>query len=153
MPRSSAIPQTETPAAAHIALCLLVMSAGWSVLLIAWPYLVELLPPRHQFTAERSWYALRVAVPALAGLAGLPFIERHRRRLPALAVSIACFSLAVIAAAIEVQRVDGQRGDMPMMQALKQSDKFVWYGAALAAFTSLGAGLTVHKRPQGARRS
>src|SRR3954466_12871754 len=40
-----------------------------------------------------------------------------------------------------------------MAEALKQSDKYVWYGAVIAAVMSLGAGLTVRPRPQTPRRS
>ena len=40
-----------------------------------------------------------------------------------------------------------------MAEALKQSDKYVWYGALFAAVMSLGAGLTVRPRPQAPRRS
>ena len=46
-----------------------------------------------------------------------------------------------------------QRGDMLMAEALKQSDKYVWYGALFAAAMSLGAGRTVRPRPQAPRRS
>src|SRR4051794_5367730 len=42
---------------------------------------------------------------------------------------------------------------MLMAEALKQSDKYVWYGALFAAAMSLGAGLTVRPRPHTPRRS
>src|SRR3982751_937830 len=132
MQRSNETHQAETPTSVHIAVCFLIMAAGLSTLYLAWPTLVELVPPQHQVTAERSWYALRSAVPALAGLLCLPFIARHRRRPAALAVGGACFMIAGIASAMELQRVDGQRGNLVMREALKQSDKFVWYGAGFA---------------------
>src|SRR4051794_37937010 len=129
------------------------MAAGWSVLFIAWPYLVDqVVPPRRPFV-ERTWYGLRFAVPALAGFLCLPFIARYRRRPVALAVAAGCLACASLASSIELQRVDNQRGDMLMAEALKQSDKYVWYGALFAAAMSLGAGLTVRPRPQTPRRS
>ena len=44
------------------------MVAGWSVLFIAWPYLVDQVSPPHRLLAERTWYGLRFAVPAGVGL-------------------------------------------------------------------------------------
>src|SRR3954469_15391680 len=101
------------------------MAAGWSVLFIAWPYLVDQVPPPQRLLVERSWYGFRVAVPALAGFLCLPFIARYRRRPVALAVAAACLACASLASVIELQRVDDQRGDMLMAEALKQSDKYV----------------------------
>ena len=68
---------------------------------------------------------MRFAVPALAGFLCLPFIARYRRRPVALAVAAACLACASLASAIELQRVDDQRGDMLMAEALKQSDTYV----------------------------
>src|SRR3954471_1789242 len=129
------------------------MAAAWSVLFIAWPYLVDQIPPPQRLLVERSWYGVRFAVPALARFLCLPFIARYRRRPVALAVAAACVACASPASAIELQRVDDQRGDMLMAEALKQSDKYVWYGALFAAVMSLGTGLTVRPRPQAPRRS
>src|SRR3954454_13960320 len=129
------------------------MAAAWSVLFIAWPYLVDQVPPPQRLLVERSWYGVRFAVPALAGFLCLPFIARYRRRPVALAVAVACLACASLASGIELQRVDEQRGDMLMAEGLKQSDKYVWYGALFAAAMSLGAGLTVRPRPQTPRRS
>src|SRR3954465_4063522 len=129
------------------------IAAAWSVLFIAWPYLVDQVSPPLRLLAERSWYGLRFAVPALAGFLCLPFIARHRRRPVGLAVAVACVACASLASGIELQRVDDQRGDMLMAEALKQSDKYVWSGALFAAVMSLGAGLTVRPRPQTPQRS
>ena len=153
MKRSSARPEDELPTLAYIALAYLMMAAAWSVLFIAWPYWVDQVPPPQRLLVERSWYGLRFAVPALAGFLCLPFIARYRRRPVALAVAAACLACASLASVIELQRVDDQRGDMLMAEALKQSDKYVWYGALFAAGMSLGAGLTVRPRPQTPRRS
>src|SRR4051794_5057080 len=129
------------------------MAARWSVLFIAWPYLVDqVVPPQRPFV-ERTWYGLRFAVPALAGFLCLPFIARYRRRPVALAVAAGCFACASLASSIELQRGGNQRGDMLMAEALRQSDTYVWYGALFAAAMSLGAGLTVRPRPQTPRRS
>src|SRR3954464_14980327 len=147
MKRSSARPEDELPTLAYIGIAGLMMAAGWSVLFIAWPYLVDQVSPPQRLLVERSWYGLRFAVPALAGLLCLPFIARYRRRPVALAVAAACLACAFLASAIELQRVDDQRGDMLMAEALKQSDTYVWYGALFAAAMSLGAGLTVRPRP------
>src|SRR4051795_13150684 len=129
------------------------MAAAWSVLFIAWPYLVDQVPPLQRLLVERSWYGVRFAVPALAGLLSLPFIDPYRRRPVALAVAAACLACASLASVIELQRVDDQRGDMLMAEALKQSDKYVWSGALFAAVMSLGAGLTVQPRRRAPRRS
>src|SRR3954469_20858513 len=129
------------------------MAAGWSVLFIAWPYLVDQVPRPQRLLVERSWYGLRFALPALAGVLCPPFVARYPRRPVALAVAAACLACASLASGIELQRVDDQRGDMLMAEALKQSDKYVWYGALFAAVMSLGAGLTVRPRPQAPRRS
>src|SRR3954454_7207813 len=147
------MPEYELPTLAYIAIAYLMMAAGWSVLFIAWPYWVDQVPPPQRLLVERSWYGLRFAVPALAGCLCLPFIARYRRRPVALAVAAACLACASLASGIELQRVDDQRGDMLMAEALKQSDKYVWYGALFAAAMSLGAGLTVRPRPQTPRRS
>lgn len=153
MQSSTAQPESELSTAAHVAVSTLMMASAWSVLFLAWPYLVDLVPEQHRLLAERSWYGLRYAVPALAGLVALGFIARHRRRPVALAVAVACFACATVAGAIELQRVDTQRGDMLMGEALKQSDKYVWFGAAFAVLMGFGAGLTIRKRPRGPRRS
>ena len=153
MKRSSARPQDELPTLAYIGVASLMMVAGWSVLFIAWPYLVDQVSPPHRLLAERTWYGLRFAVPAGVGLLALAFVPRYRRRPVALAIALACLACAALASAIELQRVDDQRGDMLMAEALKQSDKYVWYGALFAAAMSLGAGLTVRPRPQAPRRS
>ena len=151
--RSSARPEDELPTLAYVAVAYLMMAAAWSVLFIAWPYLVDQVSPPQRLLVERSWYGVRFAVPALAGFLCLPFIARYRRRPVALAVAVACLACASLASAIELQRVDDQRGDMLMAEALKQSDTYVWYGALFAAAMSLGAGLTVRPRPQAPRRS
>ena len=153
MKRSSARPEDELPTLAYIAMAYLMMAAAWSVLFIAWPYLVDQVSPPQRLLVERSWYGVRFAVPALAGFLCLPFIARYRRRPVALAVAVACLACASLASGIELQRVDDQRGDMLMAEALKQSDTYVWYGALFAAAMSLGAGLTVRPRPQTPRRS
>src|SRR3954454_8484817 len=142
------MPEYELPTLAYIAIAYLMMAAAWSVLFIAWPYLVDQAPPPQRLFVERSWYGVRFAGPALAGFLSLPFIARYRRRPVALAVAAACLACASLASGIELQRVDDQRGDMLMAEALKQSDKYVWYGALFAAAMSLGAGLTVRPRPQ-----
>src|SRR3712207_3812958 len=153
MKRSSARPEDELPTLAYIAMAYLMMAAAWSVLFIAWPYWVDQVPPPQRLLIERSWYGLRFAVPALAGFLCLPFIARYRRRPVALAVAASCFAFASLASVIELPRVDSQRGDMLMAVALRQSDKYVWYGALFAAVMSLGAGLTVRPRPQTPQRS
>src|SRR5215210_1028700 len=153
MKRSSARPEDELPTLAYIGIAYLVMAAGWSVLFIAWPYLVDQVPPPQRLLAERTWYGLRFAGPAGVGLLTLAFVPRYRRRPVALAVALACLACASLASVIDLQRVESQRGDMLMAEALKQSDKYVWYGALFAAFMSLGAGLTVRSRPQTPRRS
>src|SRR3954464_10620173 len=143
MKRSSARPQDELPTLAYIGVAGLMMAAGWSVLFIAWPYLVDQVPPPQRLLVERTWYGFRFSGPALAGFLCLPFIARYRRRPVALAVAAACLACASLASVIELQRVDDQRGDMLMTEALKQSDTYVWYGALFAVVMSLGAGLTV----------
>ena len=153
MKRSSARPQDELPTLAYIGIASLMMAAGWSVLFIAWPYLVDQVSPPQRLLVERTWYGLRFAVPAGVGLLALAFVPRYRRRPVALAVALACLACAALASGIELQRVESQRGDMLMAEALKQSDKYVWYGALFAAFTSLGAGLTVRPRSQTPRRA
>src|SRR3954451_21788658 len=131
----------------------LMMAAAWSVLFIAWPYLVDQVSPPQRLLVERTWYGVRFAGPALAGFLCLPFIARYRRRPVALAVAAACLACASLASVIELQRVDNQRGDMLMTEALKQSDKYVWSGPLFAAVMSLGADLTIRPRPQSPRRS
>src|SRR4051812_8940171 len=70
------------------------IATAWSVLFIAWPYLVDQVPRPQRLLVERSWYGLRFAVPALAGFLCLPFIARYRRRPVALAVAAACLACA-----------------------------------------------------------
>src|SRR5436189_152813 len=82
------------------------VTAAWSVLFIAWPYLVDQVPPPQRLFVERSWYGVRFVVPALAGFLCLPFIARYRRRPVALAVAAACLACASLASGIELQRVD-----------------------------------------------
>src|SRR4051812_17515296 len=103
----------------------LMMAAAWSVLFIAWPYLVDQVAPPQRLLLERSWYGLRFAVPALAGFLCLPFIARYRRRPVALAVSAACLACASLASGIELQPVDYQRGDMQMAEALEKCGKYI----------------------------
>src|SRR3954454_13918072 len=99
------------------------MAAAWSVLFIAWPYLADQVPPPQRLLVERTWYGLPFAVPGVAGFLCLAFIARSRRRPVARAVASACLACASLASVIELQRVDDQRGDMLMAEALKQSDK------------------------------
>src|SRR5215207_10386229 len=101
--RSSATPEDELPTLAYIAIAYLAMAAGWSVLFIAWPYLVDQVPPPERLLVERTWYGLRFAMPALAGFLCLPFVARYRRRPVALAVAAACLACASLASAIELQ--------------------------------------------------
>jgi len=82
--RSSARPEDELPTLAYIAIAYLMMAAAWSVLFIAWPYLVDQVSPPQRLLVERSWYGVRFARPALAGFLCLPFIARYRRRPVAL---------------------------------------------------------------------
>src|SRR3954454_13892871 len=147
------MPEYELPTLAYIAIAYLMMTAAWSVLFIAWPYLVDQVSPPLRLLAERSWYGLRFALSALPRFLCLPFIAHHRRRPVALSVAVACLACASLASGIELQRVDDQRGDMLMAEALKQSDKYVWSGALFAAVMSLGAGLTVQPRRRAPRRS
>src|SRR4051794_41817957 len=116
------------------------MAAAWSVLFIAWPYLVDQVPPPQRLLIERSWYGLRFAVPALAGFLCLPFFARYRRRPVALAVAPACLACASLASGIELQRGDGPRGGMLMAGGLKQSGPDGWYGAPFAAGLGLRGG-------------
>ena len=110
------------------------------------------LPQR--LLVERSWYGLRFAsAPALAGFLCLPFIAALIAAGPWRCRSPPPAWLAHLVSVIELQRVDSQRGDMLMAEALKQSDRYVWYGALFAAVMSLGAGSTVRPRPQTPRRS
>ena len=153
MPSSASQPIAETSTSILVGVCLLAMAASVSVLYLAWPFLVELFPAQHQLTVERSWYALRCAVPALVGVLCLPFIALHRRRQVALAVALASFACATLAILLEYQRVDRLRGDIAMGEALRQSDKFVWYGAAFAGLMGFGAGLTIRRRLRSLRRS
>src|SRR3954466_1115339 len=104
----------------YIGIASLMMVAGWSVLFIAWPYLVDQVSPPHRLLAERTWYGLRFAMPAGVGLLALAFVPRYHRRPVALAVAAACLACASLASVIELQlanvielqRVDSQRGDM-----------------------------------------
>ena len=58
MKRSSARPEDELPTLAHIAMAYLMMAAAWSVLFIAWPYLVDQVSPPQRLFVERSWYSV-----------------------------------------------------------------------------------------------
>src|SRR4051812_50185873 len=112
MKRSSARPQDELPTLAYIGVASLMMVAGWSVLFIAWPYLVDQVPPPQRLLAERTWYGLRFAVPALAGFLCLPFIARYRRRPVALAVAPARFAFAALAGGTQPPRGRDPRGGL-----------------------------------------
>src|SRR4051794_41850183 len=103
------------------------MVAGWSVLFIAWPYLVDQVSPPQRLLVERSWYGVRFAVPALAGFLCLPFIARYRRRPVALAGAVARFAFAALARALELPPGGDQRGGLLMAGAPEQSGPYRWY--------------------------
>src|SRR3954471_1450848 len=77
-------PNRVTPSGTwyYIAIAYLMMAAAWSVLFIAWPYWVDQVPPPQRLLAERTWYGLQFAVPALAGFLCLPFIARPQHASP-----------------------------------------------------------------------
>ena len=54
MKRSSARPEDELPTLAYVGIAGLMMAAAWSVLFIAWPYLVDQVPPPQRLLGNYS---------------------------------------------------------------------------------------------------